>query len=258
MLHFISIGKTYEPFEMPPKWTICTIITWVRDRASGHGRSVTCIWFQCFRGAESCFSCLRFGMFWVQFICRWLIMSARTGCPSPTQAITVQMVYSKFDPFEMSLKFKIWPLWDATENPDLTLHLFPLFWALTSAIAIIRIQVARSLHGGACPSNCLAKACHMAKLKRFDWGQVCVELSWTKAGRSWSLEKLWSPFFFESIAELFDNISFAQSKSLRVIIATEQLTWRQHRRRHGRSIEMLMRRLTSIDRHVLVGFHKQA
>ena len=44
----------------------------IRDGASGDGRSVTCIWFQCFRRAESCFSCLRFGLFWVRFICRWL------------------------------------------------------------------------------------------------------------------------------------------------------------------------------------------
>ena len=37
-------------------------IAWVRARESGDGRSwsVTCIWFQCFRRAESCFSCLRF------------------------------------------------------------------------------------------------------------------------------------------------------------------------------------------------------
>ena len=37
------------------KWTICTIIAWVRDGASGDGRSATCIWFQCFRRAERCF-----------------------------------------------------------------------------------------------------------------------------------------------------------------------------------------------------------
>ena len=54
-------GGTWE-------WTICTIIVWVRDAASGGGRSITSIGFQCFRRAENCLSCLRFGLSWVRFI----------------------------------------------------------------------------------------------------------------------------------------------------------------------------------------------
>ena len=34
-----------------------------------------------FRRAESCFSCLRFGVFWVRFICRCLGWPTVTGCP---------------------------------------------------------------------------------------------------------------------------------------------------------------------------------
>ena len=50
------------------QWAIFTIIVWVGDGASGCGGSITCIWFQCFRRARSCFSFLRFGLFWVWFI----------------------------------------------------------------------------------------------------------------------------------------------------------------------------------------------
>ena len=55
-------------------------------------------------------------------------------------------------------------LWDATEIQNLTLHLFPLFPAITGAIAFTSIPIERSFHGGACRENCVAKACHMAKL----------------------------------------------------------------------------------------------
>ena len=47
---------------------IWSIIVWVGDGASGRGRSILRMWFRCFRRAGSCFSCLRFGLFWVWFI----------------------------------------------------------------------------------------------------------------------------------------------------------------------------------------------
>ena len=81
-------------FHLKPTWIdhLHNYIAWVRDGASGDGRSVTCIWFRCSRRAESCFSCLRFGLFWVRFICRCLTDRHRMPC-SLTQAIIVQMVY---------------------------------------------------------------------------------------------------------------------------------------------------------------------
>ena len=49
-----------------------------------------------------------------------------------------------------------------------------------------------------------------------------LELFWRKAGRSWTLEKLQSSFFFELIAKLTDAISCTQSKSLHVVMDIEQ------------------------------------
>ena len=48
-----------------------------------------------------------------------------------------------------------------------------------------------------------------------------------KACRSWSPEKLRSPFFLESIAKLTDAIACTQSKALRVTMASEQPTLRR-------------------------------
>ena len=100
--------------------------------------------------------------------------------------------------------------------------MFPIFSASASAIALISRSMERSVHGGVHCENCIAKACHMAKLWRFEWGQVRLELFWKKAGRSWSLEKLQSPFFFELIAKLTDAISCTESKSLCVVMVIEQ------------------------------------
>ena len=100
--------------------------------------------------------------------------------------------------------------------------MFLIFSASTSVIALISISMERSVHGGVHGENCTAKACHMAKLWRFEWGQVRLELFWRKAGRSWSLEELRNPFFFELIAKLTDAISCTQSKSLCVAMVMEQ------------------------------------
>ena len=79
----------------------------------------------------------------------------------------------------------------------LSVHMFPIVSASTGAIALIIISMERSVHGGVHCENCTAKACHMAKLWRFEWSQVRLELFWSKAGRYWSLEKLqWISFFF--------------------------------------------------------------
>ena len=67
----LATVRDHEDRESAPQKTsikICTIIVWVRDGASGRGRSVIRMWCRCFRRAESCFSCLRFGLFWVWFI----------------------------------------------------------------------------------------------------------------------------------------------------------------------------------------------
>ena len=100
--------------------------------------------------------------------------------------------------------------------------MFPLFSASTGAIALISIPMERSVHGGVYCENCIAKPCNLAKVWRFEWGQVRLELFWRKAGRSWSLEKLRSSFFFELIATFIDAISCTQSKSLRVAMDIEQ------------------------------------
>ena len=104
----------------------------------------------------------------------------------------------------------------------LSVHMFPIFSASTGAIALISISMERSVRGGDHCENCTPKACHMGKLWRFAWGQVRLVLFWRKAGRSWSLEKLRSPFFFELWAKLTDTISCTQSKSLCVAMVIEQ------------------------------------
>ena len=116
-----------------------------------------------------------------------------------------------FYPFELPLKLKI-----------LFVHMFPLFSPSTGPIALLSMPMERSVHGGVHCENCRAKACHLAKVWGFEWGQVRQELFWRKAGRSWSLEKLRSPFFFELIAKFIDAISLTQLKSLRVAMNIEQ------------------------------------
>ena len=151
-------------------------------------------------------------------------------------------------------KSRIYPLTllDATEIQNVDPPPVSIFSATTGAIAFINMPVERSVHGGACRENCVAKACHMAKLWRLEWGQVFGEVFRTKAGCSWSLLKIWNPFFFELIAKLFEDTSCTQSKSLCVMIAIEQLThWPASPA--SRSIDRdAERRLTSNDRHGVI------
>ena len=114
-------------------------------------------------------------------------------------------------------------LWASTETQNFVRpHVSTFLSNGTGAIALISIPMERSVHDGVHCENCIVKACHLAKVWRFEWGQVRLELFWRKAGRSWSLEKLWSPFFFELIAKFIDAISRTKSKSLRVAMDIKQ------------------------------------
>ena len=65
-------------------------------------------------------------------------------------------------------------------NSNVDLCLFPLFSVSTGAIALIKIPLERSFHGGAHRENRVAKACFVGMLKCFEWGQVLPELSGQK------------------------------------------------------------------------------
>ena len=87
-----ALSRTMRPI-IVHKQTICKIMAWVIDGASGDGRSVTCIWFQCFRRAESCF----LSPFRTALCAIHVQVTDRRSpdAPSLTHAIIVQMVYSQ-------------------------------------------------------------------------------------------------------------------------------------------------------------------
>ena len=84
---------TLRPFSHGlAQWTICTIIAWVRDGASGDGRSVTCIMISVFPTSRKLFFLSPFRTV-LNAIHMQVTDRLSPDAPSLTQAIIVQMVY---------------------------------------------------------------------------------------------------------------------------------------------------------------------
>ena len=158
-----------RPTDFKNSWTVFkTTYWWAIDYlhnyclgleigASFGGRSVTCICFQCFRRAESCVSCLCFGLFWVRFIGFGSSKLKLEHCSSE------KVPWEKIRGHSWSQKAEFLERWVSILRSDrhlaytLCVHLRPQCVSMTILSAILRV----------CILDCRNSSWNITRLKEY-------------------------------------------------------------------------------------------